>query len=324
MRSFIALEHAQEADAAVTVVDWNLGNRCNYQCSYCPLMLHDGSIPWPELSDVTAFCDRAIAHYERLGRTLFFQFSGGEPTLYSGMIDLADHLRGRGNRVGVISNASRTTAWWTRFRDHLDKAVLTCHIEYVDVEHFVAVAGLVSEVVRTHVIVTMVPDRFDECLFNANMIAKLCPNITMTLKPLLVDFGTRMFDYTEGQRRVLLHHRSGEPVRRFGPSARGLMRKVYDDGTTETVKASHLIVRRENRWTGWKCMIGVELLSIDQNGRVFRGICRQGGSIGHFTDRRIVLPAAGVCCEKAVCHCVSDITITKAKYGTFGDGRRSN
>jgi len=244
---------------------------------------------------------------------VFFQLSGGEVTMYRKITDLVEFLRGLGAQVGVISNASRTAVWWDGFAQSLDMAVLTHHIEYVQLEHFIEVVQCVNNRTRVHVNVTMVPARFDECLNNARSIAEKCPQATITLKPLLINFDTVMYEYTAQQKAAMLNWPERQ-ITSSKPPCRGLMRKVYDDGSTELVKAAHLIVKGENRWRGWECHIGLELLSVTKDGYVYRGVCRQGGRLGHIRDGQLELPQNGILCEKAVCHCVSDILTSKWKH----------
>jgi organic radical activating enzyme len=293
-----------------TVVDWNLGSTCNYACSYCPPSLHDGSSLWPDYNTVTTFCDYVFRHYKKLGRNVFFQLSGGEVTLYRSITDLVKFIRTLGAQVGVISNGSRSPTWWGEFAQHLDMAVLTHHIEYAQLEHFIDVVQCVGKHTRTHVNVTMLPTQFEECAKNARAIAERCPEVTITLKPLLINFDRIMYGYTAPQKAAILNWPDRQQTTPM-PGCRGLMRKVYDDGSTELVKAAHLIVRSENRWRGWKCNIGVELLSVTKDGSVYRGVCRQGGYLGHIRDKHLGLPLAGIRCEKDVCHCVSDILTSK-------------
>ena len=306
----------------ITLVDWCLGNTCNYSCSYCPERLHDGSVKWEHKDMITRFCDRLVSHYSSMGNSLWFQFSGGEPTLYSGgegrsesgaagFLDLIEQLHNRGCKIGVISNGSRTLRWWKQALGFLDNVILTHHIEFVDLGHFVALAQLLSGRVRTHVNVTMHPDRFEDCLANAFCIADQCSDITVTLKPLLINFGSVMYPYDEGQRQILRETRFDMKTTRAVGGPQGLMRRRYSDGSSDTVKASHLIVSDQNRWAGWSCNAGLELLSIDYSGNVYRGVCKQGGRIGHIRCDHLALPRSPVICEKAVCHCATDIMTTR-------------
>ena len=53
--SYILLAHQKPENAHWFVVNWCLGNICNFSCSYCPDGLHNGSIKWPELETVKKF-----------------------------------------------------------------------------------------------------------------------------------------------------------------------------------------------------------------------------------------------------------------------------
>ena len=54
-KKYIRLEHAEPKNADVLVVNWCLGNTCNFACSYCPTGLHDGSKRWPDPEAIKNF-----------------------------------------------------------------------------------------------------------------------------------------------------------------------------------------------------------------------------------------------------------------------------
>lgn len=312
MKHVIRIEHQDPALSHITLVDWCFGNICNYACSYCPEKLHDGSIGWEDYDAIVRFCARMVSHYRSEGRSLFLQFSGGEPTLYPRFLELTTYLHGLNCKVGIISNGSRKVEWWRKASGLLDNVVLTHHIEFVDIDHFIQVAQLLSRKVRTHINVTMLPDRFDACLANAIHIADMCTDITLTLKPLLIDFGSTMYAYSERQKDILRNSRFNIHSTRPLEGPRGAMRRIYSDGTSDTAKASQLIVSNENRWAGWSCDVGLELLAINDAGDIYRGVCKQGGRIGGISDDDIEFPDRPIICRKAVCHCATDIMTTRS------------
>jgi hypothetical protein len=312
----IRLDHANPALARTTVIDWTLGNSCNYACSYCPAALHDGSAPWPDPTRVLSFCDRLIAHYANLDRHLLVQFSGGEPTVYPDFLRLIEHLHARDCTVGVISNASRTLRWWAEARPHLGQAVLTHHVEFVELSHLIDVAGFLGQSIRTHVNVTMHPARFDECLANAARIAAECDDVTLTLKPLLVDFGQTPYAYSDEQRQAIAATRFPPRLTRPLAESRGPMRLTYADGRSESLKSAELIITRQNHFNGWQCDAGLELLAINPQGQIHRALCRQDGPIGHIDDADLVLPTEPVTCTRETCHCATDLmTSRRVKAG---------
>ena len=143
------IRHSNPEHANVVLVDWMLGNSCNFACSYCPSSLHDGSVRWQRPEAVKAFYDKLHAHYVAgLGRRVWLQFTGGEPTLYPGLMGILAAAHERGFAVSLISNGSRTLRFWERVADRLCAVILTYHDEFVDHDAFVAVCQLLASAVR--------------------------------------------------------------------------------------------------------------------------------------------------------------------------------
>ena len=64
MVTYDKLIHFAPSSKEYTVVNWCIGNTCNYSCTYCPDYLHDGSIKWFDYDEVEHFCNRVINHFE--------------------------------------------------------------------------------------------------------------------------------------------------------------------------------------------------------------------------------------------------------------------
>src|SRR5947207_9732272 len=137
--SLLTIDHLHPEHGRTVLINWTLGNKCNYFCSYCPAELHSGSSGWPQFEPLLSFCDRLIAHYREVRRALRFQFTGGEPTLYRHFPDLVKHLKHEGCEVSLISNGSRRLNWWKEVCPSLDGVVLTHHIEFADFSRFAEV-----------------------------------------------------------------------------------------------------------------------------------------------------------------------------------------
>jgi hypothetical protein len=67
---------------------------------------------------------------------------------------------------------------------------------------------------------------------------------------------------------------------------------------------------------GWRCNAGLESLRVTGCGTVTRAVCGVGGSLGRLGGD-VTLPADPVICTAAVCGCVADILITKARVRTL-------
>src|SRR4029077_1575661 len=75
------LSHALPARLNTLVIDWDVGNRCNYACSYCPVHLHDSSIWKQQEGEARLFVFNMHTRAAKTGQQLHFQWTGGEPTL---------------------------------------------------------------------------------------------------------------------------------------------------------------------------------------------------------------------------------------------------
>ena len=57
-------------------VEWNLGKRCNFDCSYCPAEIHDNTSPHTNIKvlidavDALAEIDKSISHLQKTKEAL--------------------------------------------------------------------------------------------------------------------------------------------------------------------------------------------------------------------------------------------------------------
>jgi len=311
---YIRLEHSNPDSKNWFVVNWCLGNTCNFSCSYCPSGLHDGSTKWPEPDTIKNFIDKVkLTHNDK---NIYFEFTGGEVTVYKHFIDICKYCTELGIKVGMISNGSRTLRYWEQNKHFFDHVCLSFHPEFTDKDHFVEVVKILHNELRVHVNIMMSPSKFDYCYDVANTVKDL-GNISMALQPLIHDFGDKLFDYTPEQKDILTNQykliiRHIKFTKSF-QFYRGAMKKVNSDGTSEVQPAHKFISTNTNDWSGWNCYAGVEQLIVDMDGSVHRGWCKVGKPIGRITDNDLQLPTNPILCDKTMCHCNYDIMSTKEK-----------
>jgi len=311
-QKMLRIEHANPEHGRQVVIDWTLGTTCNFACAYCPPALHDGRAKWQPVERVLLLCDDMKAHYgDHLGRQVWLQFTGGEPTLHPQIRTILEAAAGHGFRASLISNGSRTLRFWEGTRAHLDRVILTYHDAFVDHDHFVTVAAFLSETMPVHVNVTVHPDRFDAILDKADDVAQKVSKATLTVKPLRVGFGDVLYDYTPDQlARLGSRDALGGFDEYFGP--RGKMRVDYEDGAHTLRDASEFLTRGENTWLGWRCDAGLESLRVTATGDVYRSVCSSGGRLGNLYDT-VTLPRTALRCDKVRCSCIGDILISKSR-----------
>lgn len=308
----VSIRHHNPAHAQVVLVDWMLGNTCNYQCSYCPTGLHDGSLRWQKLAEIEWMFRELRSHYvDGLGRQVWVQFTGGEPTLHPEIVPVLEAATAHGFQVSLISNGSRTLRFWNKIAPHLDSVILTYHHEFVDHAHFISVCALLDSLMPVHVNVTVHPDKFDQILELAEGIGRETAHASIVLKPLRKDFGQELYDYDDDQ---LLRLRHAVRSRRGATQAtpRGLMLVEHADGTREERRASSFIVDGSNRWRGYRCEAGIESLRVKGDGTVLRAVCGAGGPLGKLGEE-LYLPVSSIVCDRSSCACVADILVTKSR-----------
>jgi MoaA/NifB/PqqE/SkfB family radical SAM enzyme len=314
-KGVIRIQHQNPSNNDWFVVNWCLGNTCNFECSYCPEGLHNATQPWPDIEVVKAFILNIKAHHAP--KQMFFEFTGGEVTLYRHFDELAEFCHEQNVKIGFISNGSRTLRWWKEKKHLFDHVCLSFHPEEGDEDHFIKVVEEVKDTIMTHVNIMMSPDDFDRCYAIARRFKKVT-NISIALQPLIHDFGEEVYDYTQEQKDVLhdqynlivKHIQWTKPPKHY----RGAMLKHYVDGRTPVASSAHrFISTKTNNWSGWDCYAGVEQLIVDMDGSIYRGWCKVGGAIGNIHDAQLNLPVDPIRCNKMMCHCNFDIMSTKVK-----------
>ena len=310
------LEHQHAEAKKWVVVNWNLGNFCNYNCSYCPPVLHDGSFGWNDYNVIENFISHTITHYSP--KNVYFEFTGGEVTLWRDFIKCVKFIKKQGHDVGFISNGSRTLRWWKKNCSYFDHVCLSFHPEEGDYLHFIEVVKIMSEKCRTHVNIMMHYDKklWKHCKNVAELVIEI-PNISLALQPLIVNFGNKLYQYSEDQLHYIDRqwHNLASKIKysKTWKLYRGSM-TMYDDinNLSENSSAHRFINNKKNNWKDWLCWSGVEQIVVDFDGSIMIGWCRVGGSFGNIKNTKtIAWPTSPVLCTKTMCHCNFDIMSKK-------------
>jgi MoaA/NifB/PqqE/SkfB family radical SAM enzyme len=111
-------------------VDWYIGKRCNFSCSYCVDYLHDNYSAHVPLENMTKLVDLIYADH---GTNVFWSLTGGEPTINPKFMDLARYIKHeKGARfVSLTTNGSRTTKYFTELFQYIDGITLSFHFEHM-------------------------------------------------------------------------------------------------------------------------------------------------------------------------------------------------
>lgn len=109
-----------------TKIYWSLHDYCQSRCSYCPQTFWGGDSP-KEISMYIDFTKRAINHYNNLGRSIEWFFSGGEPLDFHDFPELLKLCKENGGSVDLTTNGGKMWMDWWAIEPHVDNLNLTYH-----------------------------------------------------------------------------------------------------------------------------------------------------------------------------------------------------
>lgn len=282
------------------LVTWDLGDKCNYRCSYCPKFLHDGVNGWPSLDRIKTFIDSLST---QTVKQICYRFSGGEPTYYKDFIKVAEYIHSKNQYFTFLSNGSRDIEYWNNIKDYVDGLMLSYHEQYSNLDHFINISKTLDCPVIVNLM--MVPEKFDTLLSHAEYLYN---NSNMAIWPKLILDKTVNKDnlpltYTTEQLNII---NNWKYFRKLDDSKIHRGDILFDN---KIVNANDLIVNNQNNFYGYKCYNGIDQINVGLDGTVYRSDCMYGGSIGTIDSFK--LPTEPIICGKHSCHCLSDIYIRK-------------
>ncbi len=174
-------------------VSWLLGRYCNYSCSYCwPYASGKNKDHRPTELLVSTMNEIKRQSRERGFNSFHFSFSGGEPTLHKGYLDLIKHyaddtLNTNYQSIHMTSNLSFGKFWIKKYLEvikPIDKASITAsyHHEFSDKEKFCEKLLLLQEKgIFITINIVMIPQVFKKLWIDAHYFHHAGLNVT--LKP---------------------------------------------------------------------------------------------------------------------------------------------
>lgn len=215
-------------------VSWILGRFCNYSCSYC----------WPYAStkqkdhrptEVVIHNLQEIKTQARARgfNSFHFSFSGGEPTMHPGYLDILkfyaeDTMNCNYQSVHMTSNLSPGIAWFEKYAEAtrlLNRVSITAsfHSEFAKYDQFKEkLIFLQSQDIQVTINMVMVPERFEMLWEKALGFHEA--GINVTLKPQSNTDATQIVaGYTPEQLEIL---RRGLPQRDYTRNRLALLEKT--------------------------------------------------------------------------------------------------
>ena len=280
-------------------IQWNIGNDCNYNCSYCHSDLKNGSNPFPNLDKLRVGFDNIIRQAQPFS-LVKMELMGGEITQSPAIKEIM--LMNTSPKIDfrIYSNGSADIAWWEEVRPNIYHMDLTYHPSS-DLTHFVSVVKAINKIAGKglNLIIAAAHDNWDKAIEAYKELKPFNP----TLQMLYTNFArgnNNYFAYTEAQWEEF-------KLLTYGPVVK--VDTPVEISTTKEYKKVH----RLNNFYGHLCWAGVEQIVINNFGDVYRGWCFSGTSLGNIFNDTFVLDAKPKPCPKAQCNNGFDLNVRKSE-----------
>lgn len=279
-------------------VEWNLGKRCNLDCSYCPAEIHDNHSEHTDIEILKSTVD-TLSTIPRVRISL----TGGEPCVHPDIEQLLQHAKNRISWINVTTNGTRTVEFYQNIlENYINHIVFSVHLESDWLRVINTIIKVYKQSANKNVLVhmMMLPGRLKDVKDACE--ALLDAGIRYALRPIR---WTKTHDDFED----MIHYSAEEKVF-LAVSNHTPPKNTLIDNTVEC-NVNDLLINKTNQFLGWSCMAGVESLMINWDGEVHRATCRVGGSLGNIYQGTFAKPTDPIDCTRKWCTCAADINITK-------------
>lgn len=284
-------------------IEWNLGKRCNYDCTYCPSIIHDNSSPHTDI----AILRNTIDKLTELGKPVRLSLTGGEPCVHPKIEELLFYTKYNDFWLSVTTNGTRTSEWYTKQGRLIDQFVFSLHFEY-DWQ------TILDRICELRV--------FTDTKLLVNVMAhhrhmKECRTAVDRLHSYNIPFNIRRIRWTEGDSDLFDDMKYDQNdldwILQFNSTVEPNTVINYVEKPVQMYHANDIIKLKINQYKGWECNAGLESLMINWDGEVHRATCRVGGSLGNIYNDTFTIPTKPTICDRNYCTCAADIPITKNK-----------
>ena len=147
IRSLRSEHHANNIEPRVININWDLGKRCNYDCSYCSPAIHDWTSPHHSVAVVNNFITQINAWVKSQNKTFNISLTGGEPFVHPDIINIARIIRQAdtfGDQFSITTNGSLPLALYQQSFDYLTNLTISLHLERSNTETLATLAKAIA------------------------------------------------------------------------------------------------------------------------------------------------------------------------------------
>ena len=283
-------------------VEWNLGKRCNYDCSYCPDSIHDNSSAHTDIEILKSTVDKLIT----LDKPIRLSFTGGEPTVHPKFRELLQYCKHVGiSWISVTTNGTLPAEFYNTLP--IEQLVFSVHFEY-DWMRVVNTLRTVSAQSKIQCI--------GQLMAHHDMIP-FVKSVKHVLDADSIPNTVRRIRWTEGDHDLFddMRYNTDDLIwikEQHATVKENTVIFLKEEPDMPRLRHANDIIKLHlNKFKGWSCSAGIESLMINWDGEVHRATCRVGGSLGNIYNDTFIVPKDLIICDRNFCTCASDIPLTK-------------
>ena len=346
IRSLQCPDHAINIPPTVLAVQWFVGKRCNYDCTYCSPHVHDAISDFVDRPRIFALIDSIQQHAKSLGKKIKWTITGGEPfldpSLLSAVIKIKKHTST--DQINITTNGSLPFYLYDNFLPYLTGITVSLHLERStkSIQKTISLVEQIQKVNKSFVSVNVMflPGKLEWVRSIIDYLKTSgVPHVLRKIHPPMQR--SELLPWTEGngskKDRTLLtvaqqsekklqwkanYNISQDDTRKdfYSQQELDFIAQANTDVAWNNVgvwtKTSEyheintdlLVSTDQNSFTGWQCWAGVDSLYIDYDQKIYRGTCLEGGAIetNNFVDQPTT-------CSLRWCVCNTDIAVRKCQ-----------
>lgn len=284
-------------------IEWNLGKRCNYSCSYCPSFIHDNTSPHTDIELLKATVDKLST----INKPLRISFTGGEPTVHPKFEELVDYCVSKNTDfISVTTNATRKHSYYKQLK--AKQLVFSLHYEF----EWERCLETIIQTIASEDIKGDYPKQFVVHIMAHHNYMDQVKQTVKRLNFYHIPYAIRRVRWSENE-----DHDIFDDLRYDQKDLDWILENtstVLPNVVIDNIKSYHandVIKLHLNKYKGWTCNAGIESLMINWDGEVHRATCRVGGSLGNIYTGSFTMPTEPVICDRNFCTCAADIPLTK-------------
>lgn len=314
-KNIVALNRIYEKDKLT--IDWFVGKRCNYDCTYCTPDIHDNFSPHIPLENLKNSANVFLKQFD--GNNIKIGFTGGEPCVHPEFHIFCKYLFENGiHRTTVTTNGTRTADYYLDLFQYVKSYTFSQHFEYAKNKDFLPKIKKINDNIscKKNIMIQVMfhADYFDEAKQAIQFYKD--NNIKYSLRRIRPKNKTSMSSYNYTKEHLDWFFDNQPKGDKADPNTE--MYYLEDNKVKkDLVHVNEISGSEKNNFEGWTCWAGLQHLHIWLDGTVYRGNCHVGGPIGNIMDKDFALPTDPIVCNVTRCFCAPEISLKKYKEKMF-------